>query len=287
MDALEKIEPHGFTGLDWLFKLYPFYKGRGRLALSSLFRGRSPFGRSESSVRLLTGEAIFVVDDDYIGRMLRFFGDLDPAVTSTMRRLVRTGDTVLDIGANVGAFSLPAATIVGQAGSVYAFEPVTRLCSLLQRSVAANEFKNIRVMNVALSDFRGEGTMAVAAAALGCSSLTRGVEGETCKVEMLDEVDFGPAFSRPRLIKIDVEGHEASVLSGGRGFLERYRPEFVLFESHDNRGDFWDREEVRILTKAGYRFSVIERTPTAKPVIRQVAIAETKFAPFYDFLATS
>ena len=148
--------------LSRITRLYPFYKGRGRLALSSLLRTRGDEATKPILTSLLGGEAIYVFENDYIGRMVQFFGDLDPAVSEVVRKLVRPGDVVIDVGANLGILTLQTASIVGAAGHVFAFEPIKRLSALLLRSAAENGLQNITVFHVALSDVAGTGCMKVA-----------------------------------------------------------------------------------------------------------------------------
>jgi len=273
--------------LEDLTRLYPLYKGRGRLALSAFRRGNHAVEAAEPiRVALLTGEKIYVFENDYIGRMVRFFGDLDPAVSGIVRKLVRPGDVVLDIGANIGLVTLQMASIVGAEGHVFAFEPIKRLSALLSRSAAENDFENITIHNVALSELAGTGSMQVADRSLGCSTLSLGIEGEPCEIRMLDEIDFGPHLKRPRLLKIDVEGHESKVFAGGRTFLEKYPPDYILFESHAEHGRFWDRPEVRLLLEYGYGFAAILRTVFARPVLRDVVPGDSNLTGSDDFLAT-
>ncbi len=270
-----------------LTRLYPFYKGRGRLALSPMFRSHSGVVAETIRVSLRTGETIHVVENDYIGRMVRFFGDLDPAVSGVVRDLVRRGDVVLDVGANVGIVTLLAASIVGNDGHVFAFEPIKLLSTLLSRSAAENRLDNISIFNIALSDFAGKGSMDVHDGSLGGSTLNLQGEGQPCEIRVLDEIDFGDNFRRPRVLKIDVEGHEAKVLAGGRAFLAEYPPDYVLFESHADRGHFWERPEITILRECGYDFAVILRTAFGRPVLRKIAASDSIFTESYDFLATN
>jgi FkbM family methyltransferase len=270
-----------------LARLYPMYRGRGRLALSPFLRAKTVHDGMPLLQTLASGEHVYVFANDYIGRMVTFFGDLDPAISDLIRKIVRRGDVVVDVGANVGIVTLQSASLVGSRGKVFAFEPVARLADLLERSSAENGFGNVTVLRVALSDFAGKGVMHVPDQSLGCSTLRPGLDGESCQVNLLDAVDFGPDFKNPRLLKIDVEGHEAEVLAGGRSFLARHRPEYVLFESHADRGPFWQRPEVLILRESGYRFRAVVRTTFARPTLREIDPKGAADPRHYDYLAAS
>ena len=71
--------------------------------------------------------------------------------------------------------------------------------------------------------------------------------------------------------------HEANVLAGGRTFLDRYPPDYILFKSHSARGAFWDRPEVKILGECGYEFSAILNSAFGRPILREVISNDFKF----------
>jgi FkbM family methyltransferase len=136
-------------------------------------------------------------------------------------RFVRPGDIVFDIGAQAGFFSLLLARLVGETGTVIAFEPSPTQCSMLLRHVALNHLENVRVVQAAVSDRPG----------LACFTVDRGVTMNaladaqpagplTVATVALDAVDL-PA---PALMKIDVEGAESRVLAGARDLIRRRRP---------------------------------------------------------------
>jgi FkbM family methyltransferase len=268
-----------------LTRLYPLYRGRGRLALSKSLRsssGRDVVGRTSLS----SGETIFVFQNDYIGRMVRFFGDLDPAISAVVRSLLRPGDLAIDVGANVGVITLEMASIVGSRGRVVSFEPIPDLFALLTRSIAANGFDNVLAMNCALSSTTGTGMMNVASDNYGVSSLH--ASGLTaCAIQMLDDVVQKNNLKRPRLLKIDVEGHEEEVLLGARRLLSERPPEFIVFESHKARGAFWSRGEVQVLRSAGYRFEEIRRSAFASPLLADIADQQIFEQKSSDFLASA
>src|SRR5688572_13621160 len=74
------------------------------------------------------------------------------AETRLFRELIRPGMVVVDVGANIGYFSLLASTLVGPTGRVYAFEPDPVNCALLRKNVRLNRVTNIEVIESALSD---------------------------------------------------------------------------------------------------------------------------------------
>ena len=83
--------------------------------------------------------------DDFAGRAAYYVGDLDRKLTGIMRRIVRPGDRVLDIGANLGIVTLPMAMAVGERGAVHAFEPNPVMQEHLERSLRRNGLNNVRL----------------------------------------------------------------------------------------------------------------------------------------------
>lgn len=139
----------------------------------------------------------------------------------------------LDIGANLGVFSLRLAPRI-KSGRIIAFEPHPKVFSLMKRSVFLNGYTGvIETRNVALSDKNSEERLRVPAGHVGGGSLhignTGDVEEFVCKVTKLD--DIVPEGLACDVVKLDVEGHELSVLNGMRGVLERSADKVkVLFE---------------------------------------------------------
>jgi FkbM family methyltransferase len=144
-----------------------------------------------------------------------------------------SGGTLLDIGANVGSVSLLLSDRIQDA---ILFEPNPTAAARARHNLASNHL-DFKVYEIALSDTNGEIRFAcdgpvdvgghVVVSAAGGDAATRGVQCLTCD-EFLRR--HGPLTFPVSLIKIDVEGHENSVLRGMRGFLGEQRPPLVMFE---------------------------------------------------------
>ena len=160
----------------------------------------------------------------------------EPTLEIIMRSL-RPGDVFLDIGANVGVYTVLSARAVGEAGCVLAFEPEIRRFERLQENLTLNGFRNVRPFRVALGEAEGEGRLYVKgppspSLVTPHGHLAAGAEWEVVKVVNGDEYWRAHVLPAPRVVKIDVEGFELSVLKGLRGLLSGPATTFLVCEIH-------------------------------------------------------
>lgn len=200
-----------------------------------------------------------------VGRPIARTASYEPATDELMRSLISDGDTVVDVGANVGWFSMLAARLVGPTGRVLAIEPNPANCRLVERSAADNGFAQITVLAVAASDRSGmaaletdgsNGRMILLdrapASALSCSFVV--------PLEPLDELVRRAGLERVDVLKIDVEGAEALVLRGASDILARHRPAIVceVFPAlMRTTAGVEPRAFLGELRRLGYRLSVV------------------------------
>jgi FkbM family methyltransferase len=145
-----------------------------------------------------------------------------------LRHWMRPGMTAIDIGANLGVYSLPMARLVGATGHVFAYEPGSEARALLERSRELNEAINLDISPLALSDREREGRL-VFGVSSELNALGDGNAGETVRVTSLDSEDALRGWPSPDFVKIDAEGEEERILAGGRNFFSRHSP-LVMFE---------------------------------------------------------
>jgi FkbM family methyltransferase len=187
----------------------------------------------------------------------------EPDVAATIRRIVRPGDTCLDVGANVGALTRPLATAVGPGGRVIAYEAYPPTAEALRESLAAEGLGWVTVENVAVTD-GGERTVWLYPGRNRWNGewniVGHDVEGrETApevEVTAVSLDDYLAAAERVDFVKIDVEGAEGRVLKGMQRLLRQARP-FVLVEFHDDEG--WAGR--RYLLDAGYGLETLRGQP--------------------------
>lgn len=163
---------------------------------------------------------------------------LEAGEQSVMRRFVKDGDTVFDIGANIGLHTTLLARLVGCGGHIYAFEPNPEVRLLLEQTIAL--INNATLLPFALSDESGRADLFVpndlkvdSVASLR-NEWTRGVFGAThtvaCEVRRLDELIEAGTLPHPNFIKCDVEGAELKVFHGAEETLNRADAPMVMFE---------------------------------------------------------
>jgi FkbM family methyltransferase len=136
----------------------------------------------------------------------------EPEALAFFARMIRAGDVVFDIGAYIGPYALLASRLVGPAGHVYAFEPDTVARELLARNLEANGAGNVTVVACAVSDIAGK--VGLQSSQLGNATTSITGSGGIAEAEAVTLRSFCEKHSlSPAVMKIDVEGWEAHVLS--------------------------------------------------------------------------
>ncbi len=148
--------------------------------------------------------------------------------SALLARWLRPGMTTVDIGANLGIYSLPMARLVAPGGQVFSYEPGSEPRALLERSRALNQANNLHVIAAALSDGRREGHLVLGASS-EMNSLAGSGPGESVQVTCLDYEDSARGWAAVDFVKIDAEGEEERIFGGGRSFFERHSP-LIMFE---------------------------------------------------------
>lgn len=180
------------------------------------------------------------------GRELYFFGSDDlrsgllyePETTRFFCRWLSPGDTVIDIGANLGYYTLLAARAVGPSGSCHSFEPNRALATWIAESAALNGVNSTVVVNVsAVADHTGTASFYIPVnrlrdprASLVAGSYDAPVRELTVPVTTLDDYVARTTMTSIRLVKIDVEGAEDRVLAGSKRTLRSLMPDAVILE---------------------------------------------------------
>jgi len=178
--------------------------------------------------------AVFTVDThDLIQRYLYLFGVWEPNLTHWLYKRLGPESTFVDVGANIGYYSVLASHRVGPLGQVVSIEASPRFHGALMENLRANECANVRSVNSAVSDTAKPLTFYLEDATnLGATSVVRPARAAQSTFEMtaltLPEILTEEELCRARVIKIDVEGAEAAVVRGLTPALDRLRPDVEL-----------------------------------------------------------
>lgn len=219
---LARLVPPGFSGV--FLRLYP-----PRLAQ----RERAAF-----TARSSLANVEFQCDrPDWVANSFAIRGFYEWAIVNIANSICRPGDTIIEVGANIGTESLLYAAIVGPAGRVASFEPFPDNLRMLRRQLDLNRLTHVDVFPNAVSDQQGtlhfvapvdEGNFGQGHLADPGAASPAG--GKTIDVECvrLDDLFAAGQLLAPRLLVIDVQGAELGVLRGGREMIRAARPYLVL-----------------------------------------------------------
>jgi FkbM family methyltransferase len=208
------------------------------------------------------------LDDHDISRLVREHGwDTDQRwETSVFAAHLRPGMSVLDLGGNIGLYSMLARSVVGPQGCVVAFEPYPRSAALIRASAEANGFTNVSVVQAAVSDCDSRGKLYLSPDGWTEHSLLDLQHGRPAEDGFTLDVDFMTVDSaltrlghdfRVDMMKIDIEGGEWPVVRGMLKVLERNPKLTIMTEFWPNgfaRAGASARRYLDFLHAAGFSF---------------------------------
>ncbi|WP_405135519.1 FkbM family methyltransferase [Nocardia sp. NBC_01388] len=184
----------------------------------------------ERLARTRSGERIITDSGDLIQRYIALFGVWEPHLSFWVRTRLRPGDVLIDVGANIGYFTLLASTLVGEHGRVVALEASPQFHARLVEHTDLNGCANVRAVNIAVADRREVLTFILASTSnLGATSMVP-YDGPaesvfTVDAHPLTDLLTPAEIAATRMVKIDVEGSEGRVMRGLAGLLDRLRPD--------------------------------------------------------------
>jgi FkbM family methyltransferase len=172
------------------------------------------------------------------------------------------GDIFIDVGANIGIFSLYASRFVGQLGKVISIEPSRVTFERLLENVKLNQLGNVSPFNIGLSNRSGRLDLQVSVSGFDAWNTFSTAHNNkfqskiNVQVETLDDLVQNFEKKKIRLIKIDVEGWEKFVLLGGINFLNTYSPSLMVEFTEENTFDagYLVHELFDILELIGYKW---------------------------------
>lgn len=260
----------------WLQSLSP----KRPIGISTLSKKFAKFLPDYQGVIQLKDGLYFDVDTQYPPEQSIFFvGDRHRVVTTLMMERVKSGAFCLDIGANIGFYTLKLAQLAGKEGRVAAFEANPNLLSRIKHNIDLNHLQNVEIIPKAVSQSSGIVEFYIAPnSELSSLDYIENAQ-EKIRVEALRIDDFIKDANWQRLdfIKVDIEGHDCQALLGAKQSLERFLPDIVLEYQYNMDKNVAD-ELFSYLESLGYRFNgLILKTSQHIPFDKQKAPNEKTF----------
>ncbi|CAN5507047.1 hypothetical protein BH10BAC1_BH10BAC1_07690 [soil metagenome] len=211
----------------------------------------------KGTIRKAKREGIhYILDISDYQHWLIYFG-VNEDRPSGLFELVKTGDLIIDIGANIGQTAMTFAKLGGENSMIYGFEPDPVNFLIAKENLKQNKFKNIHYFNVGLGSKKEELSLKINSPQnRGGNRIdrNRSEESFTIKIESLDDLIAQLNIENVNLIKIDVEGFEKEVLEGAIKTIKKFSP--TLFIEIDDRNlqeqETSARELVDYISSLGY-----------------------------------
>ena len=199
--------------------------------------------------------------DPGISSELLLFKTHEPITTKLISRTLKKGITCLDIGGNLGYYTLLESKIVGNKGKVIVIEPSPENFRYLQKNLKLQDTSNVEAYNFAAGDKNGYTRFLIYEQSNGCMTIPEGEEaqfpGDVIKVpskkidSFLEEIQV----NKIDFIRMDVEGYEYHIFQGMKNTLEKFKPA-IQIEIHKNlMGKQKTKEFFKNLQNYGYEIS--------------------------------
>jgi FkbM family methyltransferase len=193
-------------------------------------------------------------------------GTYEPELIELLPAYLPPGGTFLDVGANVGVFTLAASQVVGSLGRVVAIEASPEIGGFLARNIAANDCRNVTLITKAVSE-RGPRRVAFWPApkerfGMGALAPQFGATAIEVDTDTIDNILAALDIEHVDLIKLDIEGFEAAALRGANRLLSSKRPPAVIFEFADwaeRRAGAQCGDAQRVLLELGFTLNRVHR----------------------------
>lgn len=187
-----------------------------------------------------------------------------------LKKLIKPGDTVIDIGANFGLYTKFLSEATGNTGKVFSFEPVPGTFDILKNNINKSKLNNVTIFKKAISDKNGEafifipeykdGSENYYEASLQNATQENGIRIETIRLDdwlsdKINNIDF---------IKMDVEGHEPQALSGAEKILSKFHPKLMIEINDGFEEGSTGKKVLNFLSKFNYEINYFDGSTLRK-----------------------
>jgi len=226
----------------------------------------------KSSFVEVQGHKMFLDSEDSL--RLSIFGAWEPFETELVKKEIKKGDVVLDLGANIGYYTLIFAKLVGEGGKVFAFEPEPDNFALLKKNVEINGYQNVILVRKAVSNKTGKFKLYLSDDNKGGHSmypLSPQDGSQSIEIEAIRLDDYFENYDgKIDFIKMDIEGAEEKAIQGMSSLLKKNKNVKIVSEFNPptlKQGGIEPEEYLELLTGFGFKlYEVSEQEKKIKPV---------------------
>lgn len=193
--------------------------------------------------------------------------DFEKKVKNTFIENIKESDTVIDVGANIGEYSLLASKIIGPNGKIFAIEPLSDISKKLKENFLLNNFSNFEILEKAVGETEDQVNLYKKNQSGNIGFIESSVDGKNLikteqiiEVDTLDNIIANKKINLVNMLKIDVEGFEYNVLLGCKKSLNKI--EKIICEIHLKYLQKKGQDELKILSflkENGFSIDVIEK----------------------------
>lgn len=222
------------------------------------------FRANRRIVKLRSGSSLYVDPSEHLSLLVYYLGTFEPHCMPYLRRHATKGTTIIDVGANIGVYTLEGAAMVGPNGAVISIEPSPPHVTSLIGNIQINRLINVHVIQAAVSDASGQATLRLPKGAnRGMFTLGEALTDESFSVELrtIDSIVREHSSRLISVIKMDIEGSEYRALLGAARTIETHHPA-ILIELNDHalaRCGSSSTQIKSLLESWGYTGSIIRR----------------------------
>jgi FkbM family methyltransferase len=182
-------------------------------------------------LKLRSGALVKLTHVDHLQLLLYYFGTFEPHCLDQLHRWVKKGDTFLDVGANIGLFTVEGSVATGPTGRVLSIEAAPIHAEAIREAIGLNNMMNVDIAAVAVGDATGQARLTLPQDTnFGMFTLgnVSGDDSFVVPVRRIDDILAENAIKSVDFIKMDIEGSEYRALLGATATLTQFHPTILI-----------------------------------------------------------